>query len=251
MHSTTSNPSGNISIHSLRVEGDSPDNKTRQKRQTFQSTPSVWRETMPAGMMAGSASYFNPLPPCGGRRNQGGQSAQRDAISIHSLRVEGDNKQKPRKYGMGYFNPLPPCGGRHCLQGLVSAYVHFNPLPPCGGRHKRGKGAKRNEKFQSTPSVWRETLRRGAADGKNVFQSTPSVWRETRWYLCAVWTTHISIHSLRVEGDMQQRLSNATPSNFNPLPPCGGRPSLTTILTSTPQFQSTPSVWRETAGGAI
>ena len=145
-----------ISIHSLRVEGDflSADNKRIEK------------------------------------------------ISIHSLRVEGDGvtlrQQLPRQRfqstpsvwretkqiivglidGLN-FNPLPPCGGRHCLQGLVSAYVHFNPLPPCGGRHKRGKGAKRNEKFQSTPSVWRETLRRGAADGKNVFQSTPSVWRET------------------------------------------------------------------------
>ena len=57
-----------ISIHSLRVEGDNLGKKTHDEIVEFQSTPSAWRETCD--------SQF-PAPFC--------------HISIHSLRVEGDN----------------------------------------------------------------------------------------------------------------------------------------------------------------
>ena len=59
--------SGNdISIHSLRMEGDIKETpKTSMK--SFQSTPSAWRET--------------------DRIHDGRNS---EAISIHSLRMEGD-----------------------------------------------------------------------------------------------------------------------------------------------------------------
>ena len=50
---------------------------------------------MPAGMMAGSASYFNPLPPCGGRQMAAMVWSPDSAISIHSLRVEGDAAEMP------------------------------------------------------------------------------------------------------------------------------------------------------------
>ena len=57
------------------------------------------------------------------------------SISIHSLRVEGDaaiySKQKIRRY----FNPLPPCGGRPVIRCITEPKsADFNPLPPCGGR---------------------------------------------------------------------------------------------------------------------
>ena len=57
------------------------------------------------------------------------------AISIHSLRVEGDGIKGAE-------------GGTH---------LHFNPLPPCGGRLWRICLRSRATIFQSTPSVWRET----------------------------------------------------------------------------------------------
>ena len=58
----------------------------------------------------------------------------------------------------------------------------------------------------------------------------------------------ISIHSLRVEGDCIYYMYNESTIYFNPLPPCGGRPISVHLLTHTHQrFQSTPSVWRETA----
>ena len=124
----------------------------------------------------------------------------------------------------------------------------FNPLPPCGGRP-----------HHSAP---RRATRR--------FQSTPSVWRETQCAAAALHTGTISIHSLRVEGDLRSRVRarqinqfQSTPSvwretirrsaggivrsDFNPLPPCGGRLDTVSKIADHVQFQSTPSVWRETS----
>ena len=36
-------------------------------------------------------------------------------ISIHSLRVEGDNAVVYTDVVIAYFNPLPPCGGRRIV----------------------------------------------------------------------------------------------------------------------------------------
>ena len=58
-----------ISIHSLRMEGDTIDTQSRKIVLKFQSAPSVWRET------SGRYSFPN-----------------RCQISIHSLRMEGDSK---------------------------------------------------------------------------------------------------------------------------------------------------------------
>ena len=129
----------NISIHSLRVEGDFSTRFAGRVHFRFQSTPSVWRETASASMIAFQIADFNPLPPCGGRQ------------SICFLHNEGKD-----------FNPLPPCGGRHFynvsqitiiwisihslrvegdkeLSGVQIFFSYFNPLPPCGGRlHTEG-----------------------------------------------------------------------------------------------------------------
>mgnify|MGYP000205727763 CR=1 FL=1 len=57
---------------------------------------------------------------------------------------------------------------------------------------------------------------------------------------------NISIHSLRMEGDLTYLFFHNQGGDFNPLPPHGGR------LVSSPNtpyifsFQSTPSAWRET-----
>ena len=56
-----------ISIHSLRMEGDS-----------------VY------GTCFKLSRYFNPLPPHGGRRGGQTKTVRREGISIHSLRMEGD-----------------------------------------------------------------------------------------------------------------------------------------------------------------
>ena len=56
--------------------------------------------------------YFNPLPPCGGRRP----------------------KRLFTSFIISDFNPLPPCGGRRSSICRRSIFGDFNPLPPCGGR---------------------------------------------------------------------------------------------------------------------
>ena len=80
---------------------------------SFQSTPSVWRETDVA-----SDSFPN------------------FKISIHSLRVEGDYTIPEQGIQQKDFNPLPPCGGRRLWFVRPENHGDFNPLPPCGGRLK-------------------------------------------------------------------------------------------------------------------
>ena len=101
--------------------------------------------------------------------------------------------------------------------------------------------------FQSTPSVWRETVYGWMINQLKLFQSTPSVWRETGNHEIWYSPKTISIHSLRVEGDVCHSRSPPDWNYFNPLPPCGGRPLKNGPQTAHAIFQSTPSVWRETA----
>ena len=58
----------------------------------FQSTPSAWRETTLCIIAPFLTSYFNPLPPHGGRLCNVPVSDLGGIISIHSLRMEGDWK---------------------------------------------------------------------------------------------------------------------------------------------------------------
>ena len=77
--------------------------------------------------------------------------------------------------------------------------------------------------FQSTPSAWRETRNSATNWTTEPFQSTPSAWRETNRLTYAVHHSDISIHSLRMEGDLALSNQNLVPCYFNPLPPHGGR----------------------------
>ena len=190
-----------ISIHSLRVEGDFNSIAVKFLYYRFQSTPSVWRETLQ--MLDGTGAIPISIHSL---RVEGDTHANMDilnaTISIHSLRVEGDVRASASgKASHGFqstpsvwretiqqrlssatrwnFNPLPPCGGRPFGSSGLPFLSHFNPLPPCGGRHRSAVGAVR--------------------------------------------TGGISIHSLRVEGDKDVKIVLLAASYFNPLPPCGGR----------------------------
>ena len=147
-----------------------------------------------------------------------------------------------------YFNPLPPHGGRHRFfrrifpqaafqstpstrretlrnRDLPRPGIHFNPLPPHGGRHDGFVYALTGKIFQSTPSTRRETgYNSRHYDQYILFQSTPSTRRETTLLgtILTVW------------------------SDFNPLPPHGGRPALVVVFPIVCAFQSTPSTRRET-----
>ena len=166
----------------------------------FQSTPSVWRETL--GATVDFVHWVFQSTPSVWRETVYGISGNVDLnISIHSLRMEGDIR----------FDEI------------------LNP-----------KWA-----FQSTPSAWRETESRGVLSVSERFQSTPSAWRETFRLRTSLDHQHISIHSLRMEGDIHRtnhgrrriisihslrmegdHLRQADTVHvvyFNPLPPHGGR----------------------------
>ena len=66
--------------------------------------------------------------------------------------------------------------------------------------------------FQSTPSAWRETRGDVFFADFGTFQSTPSAWRETGVKRNERNRRIISIHSLRMEGDMRRRMGNGTVS---------------------------------------
>ena len=170
----------------------------------FLSTPSVWRATGSTRRLSSSRENFYPRPPCGGRRAKGG---------FH-----------PRPT---HFYPRPPCGGRQCALPTTFTSSAFLSTPSVwratARKQKQPKQPKisihalrvegdsmgflrrvKRMKFLSTPSVWRATvLIRGNNHGLYGFLSTPSVWRATI-LLAGVPDGHlISIHALRVEGDLR------------------------------------------------
>ena len=150
--------SKNISIHSLRMEGDLLIETIFILGQHFNPLPPHGGRPHFRHLSGLSTYNFNPLPPHGGRliafafalclcTFQSTPSAWRETriletlvyrkyISIHSLRMEGDPEDQPT---------------------------------PC-----------KRESFQSTPSAWRETHTKNQTVKNEIFQSTPSAWRETK-----------------------------------------------------------------------
>ena len=93
----------------------------------------------------------------------------------------------------------------------TGGFADFNPLPPCGGR----PDSINLDGIAATISIHslraegdKKPLR--LSENRQLFQSTPSVRRETLLYIAAA----------------------ARASDFNPLPPCGGRPQSCTCLTA-------------------
>ena len=257
-----------ISIHSLRVEGDvlptgvvsnilsfqSTPSAWRETRsgaismseKEFQSTPSAWRETLTTPDRRREWTYFNPLPPRGGRPKALTRAWKGCAISIHSLRVEGDRCHDHACGEATNFNPLPPRGGRRCKITIVQtagifqstpsawretgdtvkqtgAVGNFNPLPPRGGRHDdvdcptvSGRISIHSLRVEGDAAMTTLVERQRI--------SIHSLRVEGDWTAPAfINTSGISIHSLRVEGDTLCTYPSAAQENFNPLPPRGGR----------------------------
>ena len=61
---------GGISIHALRVEGDSTIWKPADFMPIFLSTPSGWRATWALSLLYRRSGYFYPRPPGGGRQQK-------------------------------------------------------------------------------------------------------------------------------------------------------------------------------------
>ena len=126
-------------------------------------------------------------------------------ISIHALRVEGDS------VGISCVFPAPIIS-IHALRVEGDRNQHFAdtvyqrdfyPRPPGGGRLPIDWYGGADLSFLSTPSGWRATKRGGVAGNAARFLSTPSGWRATAYEeLVRQRFLAISIHALRVEGDL-------------------------------------------------
>ncbi len=149
-------------------------------------------------------------------------------ISIHALRGEGDDIQRPHsRFHIRHFNPRPPWGGRRYNEIAVEDWsgISIHAL--------RGEG----------DAISAHTL-----IPLLIFQSTPSVRRATIALIHTHMTIHISIHALRGEGDIRRPCFLRCHTDFNPRPPWGGRPRLVKADNHMGRFQSTPSVGRATDG---
>ena len=127
----------------------------------FQSTPSAWRETAWDRLRSGGGT-----------------------ISIHSLRMEGDESAVRRRFHRRDFNPLPPHGGRHG-SSTVARQVHSISIHSL--RMEGDVLRNRGKPCRCTISI--HSLRMEGDDiVSNLyilrlsFQSTPSAWRETDCY---------------------------------------------------------------------
>ena len=170
-----------------------------------------------------------------------GDTPRQKAISIHSLRVEGD-LQPMQKCGVLHdFNPLPPCGGRQAEMPKASAtFFYFNPLPPCGGRLPAGMMAGNASYFNPLPPCGGRPLRRiCGADQQRISIHSLRVEGDVRG-LHEPLISQISIHSLRVEGDRGHWHRILHGKDFNPLPPCGGRRRTAATLAMNRDFNPLP-----------
>ena len=126
------------------------------------------------------SGHFNPLPPHGGRPRLGLGYRCVDAISIHSLRMEGDAPQILRCSRRSHFNPLPPHGGRPLFEliGGLSEEISIHSL-----------------RMEGDPVVCVVSLGTIISIHSLRMEGDRSLFRRT------VGKAVISIHSLRMEGD--------------------------------------------------
>ena len=87
-----------ISIHSLRMEGDKKFNEQFPADKIFQSTPSAWRETSRVSEHSAATERFQSTPSAW-------RETTRSAIRNFPLMIF-------------HFNPLPPHGGRRFVYQL-------------------------------------------------------------------------------------------------------------------------------------
>ena len=100
-----------ISIHVPRVEDDFVESEVFSAENYFNPRPPC------GGRRIGQRhstiiKNFNPRPPCGGRPTSHSTPFCFESISIHVPRVEDDQTARRNILYARYFNPRPPCGGR-------------------------------------------------------------------------------------------------------------------------------------------
>ena len=149
-----------ISIHALRGEGDGTGRQIITFYLKFQSTPSVGRATRSARWegvkvvfqstpSVGRATIiklqanliqlsFQSTPSVGRATHPLTANSDKERISIHALRGEGDDIQTPVYLRSKNFNPRPPWGGRPSIP------LHYRFLLTISIHALRGEGDSKN-----------------------------------------------------------------------------------------------------------
>ena len=151
-----SNQDFQISIHTLRVEGDILHISPYRLSLSFQSTPSVWRVTISPIVKALTPLQFQSTPSVWRVTAYTIYPTYGNIISIHTLRVEGDCIAQTRISFCRLFQSTPSVWRvtdyTDQLSELHDISIHtlrvegdsdyytvrydrfdFNPHPPCGG----------------------------------------------------------------------------------------------------------------------
>ena len=135
-------------------------------------------------LLRGKAADFYPRPPRGGRQ---GVAAQTEGVED--------------------FYPRPPRGGRHAggCEHLHRQHISIHALREEGDCHKM-VGMSQKGHFYPRPPRGGRLTRTAGLTWPGRFLSTPSARRATSAGQQRRWTSPISIHALREEGDCGQAL---------------------------------------------
>ena len=141
------------------MEGDPRNTPGMVELSSFQSTPSAWRETFSADYMTTATAISIHSLRMEGDATPAYIAAVCFGISIHSLRMEGDLLVSQLVLFRCHFNPLPPHGGRRNLimKKIDVIFISIHSLRMEGDGKFSSKSG-RGQLFQSTPSAWRETV---------------------------------------------------------------------------------------------
>ena len=147
-----------ISIHALREEGDPFCPRQPPRQRGFLSTPSARRATSCRRCSHRPSSYFYPRPPRGGRLAVAPVLVDRQQISIHALREEGDSCSLVARSVPSIFLSTPSARrATGCaLRFSPTEEISIHALREEGDLHPTQKPVELLE-FLSTPSARRAT----------------------------------------------------------------------------------------------
>ena len=171
-----------ISIHSLRMEGDTDATSFCKPLRHFNPLPPHGGRLRFVVPHMRQTDHFNPLPPHGGRPGAEFSRIPHNAFQSTPSAWRETMCSECNNMMLCHFNPLPPHGGRRqMLQGRWRLPPHFNPLPPHGGRRTNCTVLFcASIHFNPLPPHGGRRNGPGCTHAENTFQSTPSAWRETR-----------------------------------------------------------------------
>ena len=174
-----------------------------QEGDFYPRPPRGGRQAPPWGPCPPGKNFY-PRPPRGGRPQQRQQPQQRQAISTHALREEGDG---------------PWCVNRRGKRAISTHALREEGDATVGALVRQSSG------FLPTPSARRATCSRLRLVALSLI-STHALREEGDRVTSPriTYGLYISTHALREEGDAERRGLILILYNFYPRPPRGGRP---------------------------